>query len=327
VQRHVLDSHMRLRLFSLFTSLVISATILLASRAFGQSLSITRKGETNYWVEAIAPASNPSSLQASGNLHLWVDIHNPVQELYSLQFTNEGVSQRYFRLIPAPPEAPPIRVMLLGDSLVNECCGWGPGLLPYFRANATVLNFAVGGYSTKVFLQSAEKDRMLLIKPEYVLINLGAFDEIAGPTGLNYEGLWTTLDEYADNLRTITGLIRGFNGVPIFVTIHAAQMWDANGNLLPRWQERNARMKQVAAELHAPLIDLNQLTTDLLNQLGESGSAFMHFNAGGPTVDGPTDAVHLSPLGGQYVARLLVNALPDEFGPYLTGIFDPPPKP
>jgi hypothetical protein len=115
--------------------------------------------------------------------------------------------------------------------------------------------------------------------------------------------------------------------VPIFVTIHAAQMWDANGNLIPRWQERNGRMKQVAAELNAPLIDLNKSSTDLLLKLGKSGSAFMHFNAGGPTIDGPIDVIHLSPLGGRYVGQLVAEALPDYFGPYLSGIFDPLPKP
>jgi pectinesterase len=217
--------------------------------------------------------------------------------------------------------------MLLGDSLVHECCGWGPGFAPYFKTNALVINYAVGGYSTKFFLQSPEEKNMLLVKPDYVLINFGAFDEIAGPTGLNYPDYYTTLDQYTDNLRTIAGLIRGFNGVPIFVTIHAAQQWDANGKLIPRWQERNARMKQVAAELNAPLIELNKLSTDLLNELGESGSAFMHFDAGGPTIDGPIDVIHLSPLGARYVGRLLATALPDYFGPYLTGIFDPLPKP
>lgn len=317
---------MRARLFSASTALIISAAILSTGAVFGQSLSI-KKGDTNYLIEATAPPGAPQTLQASANLHLWIDAQNDIQDTYEFPFDTTEVSQRYFRLAPSVPPAPDIRIMLLGDSLVNDCCGWGPGFTPYFKPNATVINYAIGGYSTKIFLQSAEKDNMLLIKPDYVLINFGAFDEESGPAYLNYPASYTTLDEYTDNLRTIGQLVLGFNGVPIFVTVHAAQMWDANGNLIPRWQDRNARMKQVAAELNAPLIDLNQLTTDLLKQLGESGSAFMHFDAGGPTIDGPIDVIHVSPLGARYVGKLLANAMPDYFGPYLTGIFDPLPKP
>jgi lysophospholipase L1-like esterase len=307
---------------SLVPALIILAAILSANAAFGQSLSILKNSDTNYLIQVTAPPGTPYTLQASANLHLWVDLQNNIQDPYTFQFDITGVSLRYFRLMPSVPPAPDIRIMVLGDSLANECCGWGPGFIAYFKPNATVINYAIGGYSSKVFLQSAEENNMLLIKPQYVLINFGAFDDVSGPDDLNYPALYTTLDEYADNLRTIAASIRGFNGVPIFVTVHAAQTWDANGNLLDRWKERNGRMKQVAAELNAPLVDLNKLTTDFLNQLGKSGSAFMHFDAGGPT-----DVIHLSPLGGRYVGRMLANALPDNFGPYLTGIFEPLPKP
>jgi hypothetical protein len=36
--------------------------------------------------------------------------------------------------------------------------------------------------------------------------------------------------------------------------------------------------------------------------------------------------MHLSPLGGTWVAQLVVNALPDALGPYLKGILEPPPQ-
>src|SRR5688500_3685082 len=89
---------------------IICVGILCSSAVLGQSLSLTKKGETNYWIEATAPADSPHSLQASENLHLWVDIHSPVQEPYSLELPKTGVAQRYFRLIPTPPDPPPIRV-------------------------------------------------------------------------------------------------------------------------------------------------------------------------------------------------------------------------
>ena len=203
--------------------------------------------------------------------------------------------------------------MLIGDSMTADCCGWGQGMYGYFKPNATVVNYAMAWSSTKAFLRSAEMDKMLVVEPDYVLIQYGFVDGGTDPDRS------TTLDEFADNLRTIVKMVRGFNGVPILVTLHAARVWDDNGKVIPAWQDRNAVTRQVAAELQTPLIDLNQLSMELLNELGETGSDFMELWAG--------DNMHLSPLGGQVVAQLVVNALPDNLGPYLTGIFDPPPIP
>jgi len=296
--------------------LFICAITLFVSSARGQSLSIIKKGESNYWIEATAPANAPQTLQASENLHLWVDIYSDVQEPYSYPFDSTGVSLRYFRLMPSIPPAPQIRVLLLGDSMTADCCGWGRGIYGYFKPNATVVNYAMPWTSTKVFLQSAEWEKMLLIKPDYVLIQYGYIDANIDPDRS------TTPEEFADNLRTIVQTIRGFNGIPILVTLHAARLFDDQGKIIPFGQEPNAITKQVAAELKTPLIDLNKLTTALFNELGPSGTTFMHWEGGEAD-----DVMHLSQLGAQYVARLVVNALPDSLGPYLTGILDSPPKP
>ena len=282
----------------------------------GQSLSIIKKGESNFWIQASAPAADPYTLQASANLHLWADIHDPVQGDYSNQLGGMSASQRYFRLVPSSPPGDPIIVVMIGDSMTADCCGWGQGMYEYFKPNATLVNYAMPATSTKVFLQSAERDEMLLVKPDYVLIQFGYSDQVyAADTNIN-----TTLQEFGDNLRTIVQSVRDFGGVPILVTLHAGRYWDANGQLTPTWQERNAVTREVAAELQTPLVDLYQLSVELFNQLGPSGTAFMQWAPGGPT-----DGMHMSPAGAVVIARLVVNALPDNFGPYLTGIFDPPP--
>src|SRR5690349_9357747 len=133
---------MRFPLLSSGTATLLCAAALSAITALGQSLSIKR-ADTNYWLEASAPANNSYTLQASQNLHLWLDIQDSVPDRYSYPLDNTGVSKlRYFRLIPSPPAAPPIRVMLIGDSMVSDCCGWGRGIYGYFNPNATVINYA-----------------------------------------------------------------------------------------------------------------------------------------------------------------------------------------
>lgn len=307
------------RLLLLGRALTVCA-VLAASAAFGQSLSVVKESETNYWVEASARAGTPQTLQASANLHLWTDLHENVQEPYSYSFDGSAAAQRYFRLTPPAPEAPPIRILMLGDSMTSDCCGWGGGMYRYFKPNATVINYAQAWTSSKVFLHSAELDKMLLVKPDYVLIQYGYMDQAWG-ADLAPES-YTSPEEFADNLKTLINMVRGFNGVPILVTVHSARDWDAEGRVIPSWTDRNAVTKKVAAEVQTPLIDLNQLSLDLFNKLGPSCAEPFHLLG-----FAPNDVMHMSPLGAQYIAQLVVNALPDSFGPYLTGIFDPPPKP
>jgi lysophospholipase L1-like esterase len=289
---------------------------LITHTALGQSLSLVRKGETQFWLEAATPPGMPHVLQASGNLHLWVDIQDEVQGALSKQLDHTRAAQRYFRLSPWAPPAPPITVMLIGDSTVADFIsnnswfnGWGQGIYGYFKSNVQVVNLAYPGYSSKVFLTSAEKIKVLVIKPDYVLIQFGLLDEFS-----NYEAQRTTLPEFEENLKTIVELIRGFDGIPILMTPPASRFWDAQGRITPLYQNRFAVIKSVAAELQTPLIDLNRLTTDLYNQLGKTGCADLQWG---------DDYLHFTDKGSLLVAGLVVNAVPDSLGPYLTGIFNP----
>jgi lysophospholipase L1-like esterase len=296
-------------------ALFLLLTLFVAS-SFGQSLSIAKKPDNNYWIQASAPADVPSTLQASENLHLWVDINSAVPQDLSFQFNNTDVTTRFIRLTPTPPEPPPIRVVLLGDSMVAECCGWGQAMPGYFKPSATVLNYAQAWTSTKVFLQSEELDKMLLVKPNYVLMQFGYSDY--GPDPDRH----STAQEFADNLRQIIQIVRGFNGIPILITLHADRQWDAAGNLIEWDSPFNTITRDVAAEQHTPIVDLYKLSVELFKKLGQSGCAFMTYNPGNPA-----DGLHVSPLGAVYMSQLIAKALPDELGPYLLGVLDPPPKP
>jgi lysophospholipase L1-like esterase len=295
---------------------MLLGALFFANVALGQSLSVVRKPDSNFWVQVVAPMSDPHTLQVSENLHLWVDGQNDVPEQYSFELDSGAATARFYRVIPTPPDAPPIRIMLLGDSMVADCCGWGPGMNGYFKANALVLNYAQPWTSTKVFLQSAEYDKMLLVQPNYVLMEYAYSD--GGPDPDRY----TSPQEFADNLRQIGHIIQGFNGVPVFLTLHADRQWDENGNLIPSDHSYNAITKQVAAELKAPLIDWYKITFDEFTKLGKDGCAFMIYDPGNLA-----DGLHSSPAGAVYLSQLLSRYLPDELGPYMTGILDPPPKP
>jgi lysophospholipase L1-like esterase len=309
---------MCLRPYSSTAKKFLLCAILSVSGVFSQSLSIGRKADASYSVQAGPAAGESATLQVSENLHLWIDVTNDVPDQYSLPVDTSYGALRYYRLAPTPPEPPPIRVMTLGDSMVAECCGWGSRLQFYLKPNALLLNYAQAWTSSKVFLQSAEYDKMLLVKPNYVLMEFGYSDGGVDPTGDRA----STPEEFEQNLRSLAATIRGFNGVPIFLTLHANRAWDSAGNLIPSDHAYNAITRRVASEVGAPLIDLYKLTFDLFTKLGKEGCAFMYWDP-----SKPEDGMHFSELGGIYASQQIARFLPDALGPYLTRVLDSPPKP
>lgn len=299
------------------TKVLLISAVLLTDAVFGQSLSLIRSADSKYWVQASAPAGESYTLQCSENLHLWIDITNDVSTQYSAELGNGDFPTRFYRLKPTPPQPEPIRIVLIGDSMISDCCGWGQGMYGFFNANALILNYAQAWTSTKVFLQSAEYDKMLLVKPKYVLMQFAWTDG-----GIGDPDRSSNAQEFADNLRSLAQTIRGFGGTPIFIALHANRAWDSQGNLIPSEHGYNIINKQVAAEFNAPFIDLYHLTFDLFSKMGKDACAFMHWPSGEPD-----DGLHVSSLGAVYVSQLVVRALPDELGPYLTQVFEPLPKP
>ena len=290
---------------------------LLANAALGQSLSI-RKGESEFLISAAAPPDTRYVLQASGNLHLWVDISDEVSGQVSNRIDSSGTTNLFFRLT-APIPFPPITIVVLGDSSVADFAsnfnlfnGWGQGLHGYFKPNARVINLAYPGYSSKDFLASDEKAKMIAIKPDFVLVAFGLVDEFGVPEEA------TTLEEFEDNLKTILQIVRGFNGTPILVTPSVERFFNAQGKTFPAYPDRFAVVADVAYELKTDFIDLNHLSVELVNQMGKSGSDYIWSGV---------EYLHFSDKGAKIIAGLVANALPDRLGPYLIGIFNPRPKP
>ena len=281
--------------------------------ASAQSVSI-KKVNAEYTVEATMAPGTQSNIQASHDMRLWIDIERDLDGGHTYSFAPGGVPQRYFRLAPTV-EAPPIRVMIIGDSMSADCCGWGVAMPSYFKPNATVINYASPWTSTKVFLQSSEMEKMLLVKPNYVFMQFAWTDGSVGDVDR-----MTTMEEFEANLRTLIDTVRGFTGVPMLVTLQAARTWDNTGKLISSDHPRNAITRRLAAELNVPLFDVYKMTHDLFTELGPVGAQFFHWTPGGPD-----DVMHISPAGARWVSRLVALQFPEALGPYLTPMYDLPP--
>lgn len=291
-----------------FWGLLCGAGFVAAGPAHGQTLSLARQNGSQYGLDCRAPAGEHFVLQASANLNLWVDIHDPVAGAWSAQFDRAGVDMRYFRLIPYQ-ETPEAYLVMLGDSTVMDGSGWGRSIYGYLKSNLTAVNLAWPDCSSLVYLSSEQRSKVKVIRPNFVLIQFGYAD-----TSLT---VGTTLPQFKTNLLTVVQEVRGFGGVPILVTPMVQRLFDEQGKVQLLFQERYAIIKEVAREQQTPCIDLNQLSRDYLNSLGESGSTDLYWN----------DNVHLMDKGAQVISKMVVNACPASMGPYLRGIFDDLPKP
>lgn len=212
-------------------------------------------------------------------------------------------------ILPASAEG--IRIVLIGDSTVckypadSRQHGWGE-LLPEFLApNATVINEAKGGASTKTF-PADRWDRALAAKPNYILIQFGHNDSHAKDKPESTDAA----TDYRENLRRYINETREAGAEPILVTPVRRRLFQADGNPTTELQPYADAMKAVGAELFVNVIDLYSLSGDIYQKLGEEGStAFTMNQPDNADRPGKGDRTHFTEHGAREMARLVAQSL------------------
>ena len=173
-------------------------------------------------------------------------------------------------MILAPAAAQPIRIVLVGDSTVNDEGGWGTGLRASFSPPVECVNLARNGRSSKSFREEGWWAPALAGKPRYVLIQFGHNDN----PGKGPERETDPETTYRENLARYVDETRGAGATPILVTSIVRRNFDANGRI-----KRDAlvpfveAVRKLAADKNVALIDLYALTLAQAEQLGAAGSA------------------------------------------------------
>jgi len=287
------------------TLLLLLLTVSLQQAALAQTVTIRGHEANTARLEATSSAETGFRFQSTTDYVNWEDYTDATTGPFSYLLDTTKDDHRFFRLRTWNIQDTPITLVMLGDSTVADYeidnrffWGWGAGIYGYLKPNVHAVNLAVPLASSRTFLNSIEKDHMLAIKPDFVLIHYGWLDS-ADP---NVWGWGSTITDFEANLRQIIELVRGFKGTPIMVTPIGPRWFDDQGKFYPTLSDRCQVVRKLAAEYQTYLIDLNQLANNLYVSLGSSASAYISISL--------EDGAHFSEKGAEVIAGLVVGAFP-----------------
>lgn len=199
--------------------------------------------------------------------------------------------------VAAGQSLPPVRVVLVGDSTVNDAGGWGTGFRAWFGSDMEVVNLAKNGRSSKNFRSEGLWAPAITGKPDYILIQFGHND---GP-GKGPDRETDPQTTFRENMARFVEEARATGAQPVLVTSIVRRAFTEDGkikrdSLVPYVEA----VRELAAAQKVPLIDLYSLTLAQAEKLGAEGCA--EIDARLP--DGKRDSTHLGPNGRQEIGRM-----------------------
>ena len=191
----------------------------------------------------------------------------------------------------------PIKVVLVGDSTVNDEGGWGTGFRDTLGNAVKVVNLALNGRSTKSFRDEGHWPAALAEKPDYILIQFGHNDV----PGKGPERETDVASSYRDNLARYVGEARAAGAKPILVTSIVRRVFTRDGKFKPDSLVPYVEaVRAVALGLNVPVMEMYERTREQAEQLGPEGCAKLN----AVTKDGKPDTTHLGPEGRKQVGIL-----------------------
>ena len=200
------------------------------------------------------------------------------------------------------------RLFLAGDSLLAPSLAdgrqsWGERLAPHLAGGVTLVNFALGGASTRTFRNLGLWDEILCRGKEgdWVVVSFGHND-----SSLHKRDRGVFVPDFKDNLRRFLAEAAAKGMRPLLVTPVATGTFAADGAYrdvrnLAAYAEA---MREVASETGVTLVDLHEVTRRWVEDLGpEKSRAFFMAKTDG------ADTTHLNADGAAVVAEFFRQTL------------------
>lgn len=204
------------------------------------------------------------------------------------------------------------KVVLVGDSTVASGSGWGDSFGARLRANVRFVNWARSGRSSKSFRDEGWWQKALDEQPTWIFIQFGHNDQ----PGKGPQRETDPQTSYRENLTRYVKEARAAGAAPVLVTSLTRRVFGRDGQIdlnqpepisIPagfRLIDYARATIAVAEELNVPLIDLNALSVQQMNQLGPERAA--SFNPQSADRKSP-DRTHLTPQGADATALLVAK--------------------
>lgn len=208
-----------------------------------------------------------------------------------------------------------ITVFTIGDSTMADKkaevapeTGWCQALPAFLDQGVAIKNRGVNGRSSKSFITEGKwKAVHDSLKPgDYVLIQFGHNDQKIQDT-VRYAEPFTT---YRQNLVRFVKETREKGATPVLLTSIVRRKF-VNGFLVDTHGDYPVVVRQLAAEMNVPLIDLQLLTAGAVTALGEEASKkiYLWTPPTGKFPQGRKDDTHLCVEGANLVAKLAAQQL------------------
>jgi DNA sulfur modification protein DndE len=221
---------------------------------------------------------------------------------------------RTFAADPAPPQ-----LHLVGDSTMadkptdppNPEHGWGQMLPQFFREPSMVVNHAVNGRSTKSFIDEGRWQQVVdsLQPGDWVIIQFGHNDEKSEDPKRSAPAHGA----YQENLRRFVREVRARQAHPVLATPTVRRKWDNAGRLQNTHGDYPGAVREIAAEMNVPLLELTTLSATMVGGHGVEGSkrVYLWIPAGAyqRKPEGWQDDTHFSKYGAERVAALAVQEI------------------
>lgn len=213
-------------------------------------------------------------------------------------------------LLPSCPaqaeDSGPVRLILAGDSTMASGTGYGDALCARFAPRADCVNLARRGRSSASFRAEGYWDEALALlkdgkyRTNYVLLQFGHNDQPG-------KGIHSTdlVRQFPANMARYAQEVQEVGGVPVLVTpltrrgFKGAYLKD---DLAP-WAEATRRTARAA---QVPLVDLNRLSADAVQAMGQAEADTLAEQAPGQP---RFDRTHLGPKGAALFSGMVADAL------------------
>ena len=197
-----------------------------------------------------------------------------------------------------------IKIILIGDSTMNDQGGWGYGFKQFVTPDVEVVNAAMNGRSTMSFMKEGRWTNALALQGDYYFIQFGHNNEPGKP------GRSTDMPTFVSDMEKYVTDARGIGAKPVLVTPLSRRQWDkANpGKIKSSLAPYAEAVRKIAAEKNVPLIELHDRSLEYYERVGKAEvEKFSPLK----TVDGTNtlDGTHLAGVGRVLMARLVVEEL------------------